>query len=125
MAGHPDADLEELLWTIASARIIFGPAMSVQAPPNLSPGALEPLVRAGLNDWGGVSPVTPDHVNPEAPWPHLERLARETAREGKVLTLRLTVYPRYVSNPERWLDPSLRTAVQREADAEGLARGDA
>ena len=64
MAGHPDADLEELLWTIASARIIFGPAMSVQAPPNLSPGALEPLVRAGLNDWGGVSPVTPDHVNP-------------------------------------------------------------
>ena len=125
MAGHPDADLEELLWTIASARIIFGPAMSVQAPPNLSPGALEPLVRAGLNDWGGVSPVTPDHVNPEAPWPHLERLARETAREGKVLTPRLTVYPRYVGDPERWLDPSLRTAVQREADADGLARGDA
>ena len=65
------------------ARLVFGPRMSVQAPPNLSPGALEQIVAAGINDWGGVSPVTPDHVNPEAPWPHLERLAEDTARAGQ------------------------------------------
>ena len=68
------------MWTIAAARIIFGPDMAIQAPPNLSPDTFGTLIRAGINDWGGVSPVTPDHVNPEAPWPHLDRLARETER---------------------------------------------
>jgi FO synthase len=74
MVNAPEPDLNELLWTIAMARLIFGPSMSVQAPPNLSPGVLPQIVHAGINDWGGVSPVTPDFVNPEAPWPHLDDL---------------------------------------------------
>ncbi|HBA44096.1 MAG TPA: 7,8-didemethyl-8-hydroxy-5-deazariboflavin synthase subunit CofG, partial [Alphaproteobacteria bacterium] len=93
MAHAPEPDLEELLWTIAVARILFGAAMNIQAPPNLSPGVLPKIIDAGINDWGGVSPVTPDFVNPEAPWPHLEDLARETAAAGKLLVERLTVYP--------------------------------
>jgi FO synthase len=78
MAAAPEPALEEHLWTIAVARLVFGPHMSIQAPPNLQSGELSSLVRAGINDWGGVSPVTPDHVNPEAPWPHLADLARST-----------------------------------------------
>ena len=124
MATAPEPPLEELLWTIAVARLLFGPDMNIQAPPNLSPGALAPLIAAGINDWGGVSPVTPDHVNPEAPWPDLEVLAAETAACGKVLTPRLTAYPRYVTDAERWIDRQLRTAVLRHADAEGFARGE-
>ena len=98
MARAPEPDLNELLWTIAVARLIFGPAMSIQAPPNLSPGVLPQLISAGINDWGGVSPLTPDHVNPEAPWPHLDQLARETAAAGKFLDQRLTIYPAYASS---------------------------
>jgi len=124
MAGAPEPDLNELLWTIAVARLVFGPAMSIQAPPNLSPGVLPQLVAAGINDWGGVSPLTPDHVNPEAPWPHLEQLARETAAAGKFLDQRLTIYPAYACSPQRWLDPALRTAVLRLSDAGGFARRD-
>ncbi len=124
MAAAPEPDLDDLLWTIAVARLIFGPAMSIQAPPNLSPGVLPQLVAAGINDWGGVSPLTPDHVNPEAPWPHLEQLARETAAAGKFLDQRLTIYPAYASAPRRWLDPALRTAVLRLSDADGFARRD-
>src|SRR4030095_657182 len=90
MSRAPEPDLDELLWTIAVARIICGPDMSIQAPPNLSPGVLPQIVAAGINDWGGVSPLTPDFVNPEAPWPHLEELGRETARAGKLLHERLT-----------------------------------
>jgi len=123
MAGAPEPGAEELLWTVAAARLIFGPAASVQAPPNLSPGALRPLVAAGIDDWGGVSPVTPDFVNPEAPWPHLEALARETAAAGKQLVERLTVYPRYLS--AEWLAPAVLTRALRLSDAEGLARPDA
>ena len=85
MADAPEPSLDELLWTIATARILFGPEANIQAPPNLSPGALPQLVAAGINDWGGVSPVTQDYVNPEAPWPHLDVLARETAAAGKTL----------------------------------------
>ena len=124
MAASPEPDLNELLWTIAVARLVFGPAMSIQAPPNLSPGVLPQLVAAGINDWGGVSPLTPDHVNPEAPWPHLEQLARETAAAGKFLDQRLTIYPAYACAAERWLDPGLRTAVLRLSDADGFARRD-
>ncbi len=80
MADAPEPDLDEHLWTIAVARLIFGPAMNIQAPPNLNPGALAEMIDAGINDWGGVSPVTPDHVNPEAPWPALDRLARADRR---------------------------------------------
>jgi FO synthase len=122
MAQAPEPSLEELLWTLSVARLLFGPDMNIQVPPNLSPGALVPLVGAGINDWGGVSPVTPDYVNPEAPWPHLEVLARETEQAGKVLVERLTIYPSYVQQAERWIDPALRTDVLRLVDAEGFAR---
>jgi len=124
MALAPEPDLDELLWTLAVTRIIFGPAMSIQVPPNLSPGVLPQLVAAGINDWGGVSPLTPDHVNPEAPWPHLEELTRATALAGKHLDERLTIYPAFAREPEVWLDPALRTQVLRLRDGEGLARAD-
>ena len=124
MAAAPEPDLEDLLWTIAVARILFGPHMSIQAPPNLSPGVLTRLVGAGINDWGGVSPLTPDFVNPEAPWPHLDHLARETEAAGKLLVERLTVYPRYALEGERWLDEAIRAPVLHRIDAEGFARVD-
>lgn len=124
MAQAPEPDLDDLLWTIAVARIVFGPAMNIQAPPNLSPGVLPQLVAAGINDWGGVSPVTPDFVNPEAPWPHLDRLAEETASAGKFLQQRLTLYPAFASNPVRWLDERLRAPVLALSDAAGFARED-
>ena len=122
MADAPDPPLDDLQWTIACARLIFGPGMAIQAPPNLTPDRFGALIRAGINDWGGVSPVTPDHVNPEAPWPHLETLARETAREGKALTERLTVHPAFVRRLETWVAEPLRPAVRRASDAEGFAR---
>ena len=122
MAGAPEPTLEDLQWTIACARLVFGPDMAIQAPPNLTPEGYGALVRAGINDWGGVSPVTPDHVNPEAPWPHLEQLERETAREGKALTERLTVYPAYVRRLDAWVAEPLRPAVLQASDAEGFAR---
>jgi FO synthase len=124
MASAPEPDLQELLWTIAVTRLIFGSQMNIQAPPNLSPGVLPQIVAAGINDWGGVSPVTPDYVNPEAPWPHLDNLARETARAGKFLEQRLTIYPQYARDGKRWLAPSLRTAVLRQMDSGGFARRD-
>ncbi len=124
MRSAPEPDLDELLWTIAIARIVFGPKMSVQAPPNLSPGVLSQIVRAGINDWGGVSPLTPDFVNPEAPWPHLDELARETALAGKDLHERLTVYPRFALDAEIWVDAGLRAAVLDRIDGEGLPRTD-
>ena len=124
MAQAPEPDLDDMLWTIAVARVIFGPAMNIQAPPNLSPGVLPRLVAAGINDWGGVSPVTPDHVNPEAPWPHLDHLAAETAAAGKFLEQRLTVYPAYVNDPKRWLDEAMRPGVMALADADGFAKRD-
>ncbi|MEE2965133.1 MAG: 5-amino-6-(D-ribitylamino)uracil--L-tyrosine 4-hydroxyphenyl transferase CofH [Acidobacteriota bacterium] len=122
MAQAPEPTLDDLLWTIACARLIFGPEMSIQAPPNLTPDTFGTFIRAGINDWGGVSPVTPDHVNPEAPWPHLEQLARETEREGKVLTERLTVYPTYVRQLDTWVAEGLRTAVVQASEADGFAR---
>jgi FO synthase len=124
MAGHAEPSLDEHLWTIAAARLVFGAEMNIQTPPNLRPGVLGQLVGAGINDWGGVSPVTPDHVNPERPWPRLESLARETAKAGKVLVERLAVYPSYVRRADVWLDPTLLTAVRRASDGEGFARAD-
>ncbi|MCY3839389.1 MAG: 5-amino-6-(D-ribitylamino)uracil--L-tyrosine 4-hydroxyphenyl transferase CofH [Gammaproteobacteria bacterium] len=124
MRSAPEPDLDELLWTIAVARIVFGPEMSVQAPPNLSPGVLSQIVAAGINDWGGVSPLTPDFVNPEAPWPHLDELARETAIAGKELHERLTIYPRFALDPDTWVDAGLRAAVLDKIDGEGLPRTD-
>ena len=87
--------------------------MSIQAPPNLNPGALDRLLAAGIDDWGGVSPVTPDHVNPEAPWPQLDVLRRATEAAGKELVARLPIYPRFVQQPERWLAPEMRARGAR------------
>jgi FO synthase len=124
MAQAPEPDLDDHLWTIAVARLIFGPEMNIQAPPNLNPDGLAQMIAAGINDWGGVSPVTPDHVNPEAPWPALDLLAERTAIAGKLLVERLAIYPAYARDPGRWLDPALRTPVLQAIDAQGLVRTD-
>ena len=124
MAQAPEPDLNELLWSIAVARLIFGPSMSIQAPPNLSPGVLPQIVNAGINDWGGVSPLTPDFVNPEAPWPHLDDLARETALAGKDLHERLTIYPAYARNHAAWVAPELHEKLLELVDADGFPRTD-
>jgi FO synthase len=125
MANAPAPTLDEHLWTIAIARLIFPASMNIQAPPNLSPGALNRLVEAGINDWGGVSPVTPDHVNPDAPWPHLRLLESATRAAGKSLIERLAIYPAFARELSRWVDPALRTTVVRRIDADGwLRRGD-
>jgi FO synthase len=124
MAAAPEPSLEDHLWTIALARLLFDPAMSIQAPPNLNPAALDRLLAAGIDDWGGISPVTPDHVNPEAPWPEVERLRRATEAAGKELVPRLAIYPRFVQAPERWLAPAMRAPVLAHADGEGYTRED-
>jgi FO synthase len=123
-AAAPEPDLDDLLWTIAAARLILQGDVHVQAPPNLSPGVYEKLINAGIDDWGGVSPVTPDHVNPEAPWPQIEALGQRTAAMGKVLVQRLPVYPSYAFAADRWCAPGIATRVRREIDAEGWARED-
>jgi len=124
MAGAAEPALSEHLWTIAAARLILGPLMSLQAPPNLQPGALAALMRAGVNDWGGVSPITPDHVNPEAPWPELEELAEQTAAAGRILLERLAITPAFARNPGRWVDESLRARVLSLVDSCGRARAE-
>jgi len=124
MAEAPEPDLDDLKWTIAVARLIYGPAMNIQAPPNLSGDDAAALIDAGINDWGGVSPVTPDFVNPEAPWPHLADLARLTAGAGKQLVERLAVYPNYAHDTDRWVDRKLAPAVLAAIDSEGFARAD-
>jgi FO synthase len=123
-AGAAEPDLEDLLWTIAAARLILGPAMNIQAPPNLSPGVYPRLVAAGINDWGGISPVTPDHVNPEAPWPAIAELAERTAAAGKLLVHRLPIYPSYLRDLGAWTAPEIATQARRLSDAEGFARDD-
>ncbi|MFB9251615.1 bifunctional FO biosynthesis protein CofGH [Sphaerisporangium melleum] len=123
MRGMPDADLSELAATIAVTRLVLGAKMRVQAPPNLIGDEYALMIRAGIDDWGGVSPVTPDHVNPERPWPQIEELAARTAAAGYDLKERLTIYPEYVLAGEPWLDPRLRGHVDALADPEtGLAR---
>nr|WP_030501354.1 bifunctional FO biosynthesis protein CofGH [Micromonospora purpureochromogenes] len=122
MRGMPDAELHDLAATVAVARVLLGPKARIQAPPNLIAGEYDLLLRAGIDDWGGVSPVTPDHVNPERPWPHLEELAARTASAGFTLRERLTVYPEYVRAGGPWLDPRVLPHVSALADpATGLA----
>jgi len=123
MRAMPDAELEELAATIAVARVILGPSARIQAPPNLVDAEYALIIGAGIDDWGGVSPLTPDHVNPERPWPHIEDLAARTAESGFELCERLTVYPEYVKHGEPWLDPRVLPHVRALADPEtGLAR---
>ena len=124
MADAPHAPHEELLWTIATARLILGAEMNIQAPPNLSGDNCAELLDAGINDWGGVSPVTPDHVNPEAPWPDVETLREVTASRGKELVARLPSYPAYVQDAHAWHHPTMATTVIRAADSDGYARAD-
>ncbi|MEV4562660.1 bifunctional FO biosynthesis protein CofGH [Nonomuraea sp. NPDC049419] len=126
MRGLPDADLQELAATIAVARLVLGPRVRLQAPPNLVDAEYELMIRAGIDDWGGVSPLTPDHVNPERPWPQIDELAARTRDAGFALRERLTIYPEYVRAGEPWLDPRLFAHVAALADPEtGLAREDA
>ena len=125
MADAPHAPHEELLWTIATARSILGADMNIQAPPNLSFENCGDLIDAGINDWGGVSPVTPDHVNPEAPWPAIEKLREISASRGRVLVARLPSYPAYVHDAAAWHDKAIATAIIRASDSEGYARDDA
>ncbi|MBG6140373.1 FO synthase [Longispora fulva] len=124
MRAMPDAELDELAATIAVARLVLGPTARIQAPPNLVDGEFALLLRAGIDDWGGVSPLTPDHVNPERPWPHLDELAARSKDAGFTLTERLTIYPPYLSGS--WLDPRLAGHVAALADPKsGLADPDA
>lgn len=116
MRGMPDADLHELAATVATARLVLGPKMRVQAPPNLVDDEYALLLRAGIDDWGGVSPVTIDHVNPERPWPQIDDLAARSAEAGFTLQERLTVYPSYVLAGEPWIDPRVSAHVAALAD---------
>jgi FO synthase len=124
LAGSAEPDVDELLWSLAAARLILGPAMNIQAPPNLSPGVYPRLIAAGINDWGGISPVTPDHVNPEAPWPAITELAERTAAAGKLLVHRLPIYSSYIRDLGVWTAPEIATQARRLSDAEGFARDD-
>ncbi|KAZ69042.1 bifunctional FO biosynthesis protein CofGH [Mycobacterium tuberculosis] len=124
MAAFPDAGIEDYLATVAVARLVLGPGMRIQAPPNLVSGdECRALVGAGVDDWGGVSPLTPDHVNPERPWPALDELAAVTAEAGYDMVQRLTAQPKYVQAGAAWIDPRVRGHVVALADpATGLAR---
>lgn len=120
MRNHPEPDADELLATIAVARLVLPVKVHVQAPPNLSPDLEGRMIAAGIDDFGGVSPVTPDHVNPEFPWPHLDGLAARTAASGHVLVERLCVYPEYVARPDPWLSGRMRGPVLALATKDGL-----
>ncbi|HSV80224.1 MAG TPA: 5-amino-6-(D-ribitylamino)uracil--L-tyrosine 4-hydroxyphenyl transferase CofH [Ramlibacter sp.] len=124
MADAPQPSQDDLLWTAAVARLVLGPDMNIQVPPNLSDDAYPALLQAGINDWGGISPVTPDHVNPEAPWPQIRALEAATAAQGKVLVERLAIYPRYCNDADRWLAPQLAARARRLVDTDGYARTD-
>ncbi|MFD0367717.1 bifunctional FO biosynthesis protein CofGH [Streptomyces sp. NPDC127114] len=126
MRGMPDAELDDLVATVAVARLIMGPSACLQAPPNLVDSAYERLIAAGIDDWGGVSPLTIDHVNPERPWPQIDELAARSRAAGFELRERLCVYPEFVRRGEPWLDPRLLPHVRALADPEtGLANPDA
>jgi FO synthase len=120
MRGHPDATRDDMLKTLAVARLILGGAMNIQAPPNLTPDGYELYLDAGINDWGGVSPLTPDFINPEAPWPALQLLQEKSAQAGFELRARLPIYPEFVRNAETYLPPSMIPFVERLCDADGL-----
>ena len=124
MAAHPEPSLEELLWTAQTARDLLPADVHLQVPPNLSYDDFPRLLEAGIDDWGGVSPVTIDHVNPEAPWPEIERLRLATEAAGFELVPRLPIYSEYVADLERWADPRVAVEIRKHSDADGLARVD-
>lgn len=124
MENRAEPAHKDFLWTIAAARLVLGAGLSIQAPPNLARGDLDTLIRAGINDWGAVSPVTPDHVNPEAPWPELIRLEEQTASANRTLVQRLAIVPSFACDPARWVDEALQPAVRRSSDSMGHARCD-
>ena len=125
MRAVPDADGDYYLAALAVARLVLGPKMIIQAPPNLSDlSDLPRLVAAGVDDWGGVSPLTPDHVNPERAWPQLDDLRAATAAAGYGLRARLTAHPRFVRAGEPWIDPRLQPHVSALAGPDGLVVAD-
>tara|TARA_B100000745_G_scaffold31547_1_gene19863 strand:- start:161 stop:1087 length:927 start_codon:yes stop_codon:yes gene_type:complete len=122
MAESPDAETQEMLWTVAAARIILGPQANIQVPPNLSSENYEVYLKAGINDWGGVSPLTIDYVNPEAPWPLITNLKSKTESAGFELRPRLAVYPEYFLDTDEYLPVDLLTKVRELADDEGYVK---
>jgi 7,8-didemethyl-8-hydroxy-5-deazariboflavin synthase CofG subunit len=120
MANHPEPSLDDMLHTIAVARLVLGPHMNIQAPPNLSYADFPRLLEAGINDWGGISPVTKDFINPEAAWPQISRLEAETNARGFTLRERLALYPEFIRNDD-FASPAIRKRLDILADAEGLA----
>jgi len=121
MRRHPEPSVGDMLRTVAVARLLLGPTMNLQAPPNLSPRSYPRLIAAGLNDWGGISPLTPDHINPEAPWPRIVELQKATQAAGYELRERLPIYPEYVRQPE-FLTEGLRARVRAYTDTDGYVR---
>jgi FO synthase len=122
MRAHPDATRDDMLKTIALARLILGGEMNIQAPPNLTPDGYELYLEAGINDWGGVSPLTPDFINPEAPWPALQLLQEKSAQAGFELRARLPIYPEYIQQGDKYLPSSLIPHVERLCGADGLVK---
>lgn len=122
MQDYPEPSHEEMVKTIALARLILGGEMNIQAPPNLSPESYEVYLGAGINDWGGVSPLTPDFINPEAPWPTLATLSNKTAQAGFVLKARLPIYPEFIFQGEKFISPSLLPYVERLCGDDGLLK---
>jgi FO synthase len=123
MSGSPDASSAEMLWTVAVARILLGPEMNIQVPPNLSGRDYQIYLEAGINDWGGVSPLTIDYVNPEAPWPGLSDLRDRNLALGFELRPRLPVYPEYFVSTEKYLPSALRTRAMGLTDGQGYVKG--
>jgi len=123
MGAFPDAQTDEFLWTVAVARLILGPRANLQVPPNLSASNYEIYLDSGINDWGGVSPLTIDYVNPEAPWPALTELRNKTEAAGFELRPRLPVYPEYFLDTKEFLPDALHEKVLALADQEGYVQG--
>ena len=124
MRRHADPAFEDLLWTVAAARHVLGPRANIQVPPNLSDERFPELLQAGINDWGGISPVTDDYVNPERAWPQIAALERATRAQGRIPVERLAIYPDHALNFGEWLDEKLAPAVLSAMDSEGYARAD-
>ena len=124
MRAHPEPSLEEMLKTLALARLILGGEMNIQAPPNLTPESYPLYLGAGINDWGGVSPLTPDFINPEAPWPELAKLSKKSADAGFALRPRLPIYPEFIFKGEKFVPLSLRPFVEGLCGEDGLVKGE-